>query len=647
MSKLFSTLSQTRQYLLILLMVLCLPVAYAENGDDELIFAKSAYDSKNSAALADSLSRLQSQHNILAPYADYWLMMLNWDDATNQTIQDFITRYSQYPFANNVRAQWLKKLGKEQNWPVFIEQNSLYSKQDDAAVNCYAVEADASIYGLEPLKKAKDLWFQDKDLPENCDNIFDKMQAANILTSDDIVKRFRMALYKNRISLAKSIANRAHVDSDSVSKWLNAAYANPQTLIDKGLSSSSNVYGKEVYLYALDRLARKDSANALSEFKSIAGIFNSEQKTYFYANLGMQAAKRQEAEALSWFQLTQNSTELTEDQFDWYARSALRESNWPKLLEITKLMPAEQQQDATWRYWKGRALKATNQASEANQVFAGLSTERHYYGWLAQEELEANMGPPTEIYEPTKEAVAVIANMAAVKRALALQKLDFRWEAKMEWNMAMTGLTDSQLIAAAAYAAKQNWYDIAVATADSTKQTHNFALRYPTPYRSLMKPAAMLQNIDEAWAYGIIRQESRFMHYAKSRVGASGLMQVMPATAKWIAKKMGWTDYHNGMIHELDANVSLGTYYLGYTLNQFNGQEAMATAAYNAGPGRAKRWADESKPLEGAIYAETIPFDETRNYVKRVLANAHLYAPQLGLKPTTLKARLGVVPAKN
>ncbi|MFA6040823.1 MAG: transglycosylase SLT domain-containing protein [Methylophilus sp.] len=647
MSKLFSTLSKTRQYLLILLVLCCLPVAYADSGDDEFIFAKSAYDSKNSAALADSLSRLQSQHNILAPYADYWLLMLNWDNADEQTIKSFITRYSQYPFANNVRGEWLKKLGSVQNWPIFIEQYSLYTKRDDVAVNCYAVEADASIYGLAPLENAKNLWFQDKDLPANCDNVFDKMQAAKILTSNDIVKRFRMALYKNKIGLANSIVQRADVDSNRVNKWLSLAYANPQKLIDQNLSSSSNRYGKEVYLYALDRLARKDSAIALSEFKSLAGIFNAEETAYFYAALGLQAAKRQEPAALNWFQLAQNNTELNEEQFDWYARSALRQTNWTKLLEITKLMPEEQQQDATWRYWKGRALKASNQESEANQIFAALSTERHYYGWLAQEELVSSMGLPTEIYEPTKEAIAVIASMSAVKRALALQRLDFRWEAKMEWNMATTGLTDNELIAASAYAAKQNWFDIVVETADRTKQTHNFALRYPTPYRNLMKPSAMLQNIDEAWVYGIIRQESRFMHYAKSNVGAAGLMQVMPATAKWIAQKMGWADYHNGMIHELDTNVSLGTYYLGYTLNQFKGQETMATAAYNAGPGRAKRWADESRPLEGAIYAETIPFDETRNYVKRVLANAHLYAPQLGLKPTTLKARLGVVPAKN
>jgi soluble lytic murein transglycosylase len=159
-----------------------------------------------------------------------------------------------------------------------------------------------------------------------------------------------------------------------------------------------------------------------------------------------------------------------------------------------------------------------------------------------------------------------------------------------------------------------------------------------------MKPAAKQQNIDEAWVYGIIRQESRFMHYAKSNVGAAGLMQVMPATAKWVANKAGWRDYHNGMIHDIDTNISLGTHYMKYTVDQFNGQEVMATAAYNAGPSRAKKWMGATA-LEGAIYAETIPFTETRNYVKKVMANAHLYAKQLGLEPIPLKKRLGTIPA--
>jgi soluble lytic murein transglycosylase len=255
------------------------------------------------------------------------------------------------------------------------------------------------------------------------------------------------------------------------------------------------------------------------------------------------------------------------------------------------------------------------------------------------------MSAPLNIYKVSELEVDEINNTPAFQRVEALQRLDFRWEAKSEWALATKDFDDKQLLAAAEFAARKNWYDLAIITADKTTETHDFALRYPIPYRNLIKPAATQRGVDEAWVYGITRQESRFMHYAKSGVGASGLMQLMPATARWVASRAGISDYNSSMIHELDTNIALGTYYMAYTKDLMSGQETMATAAYNAGPSRAKKWA-ATVPLEGAIYIETIPFSETRNYVQKVMANAHLYAPRLGLKPITLKQRLGIIPSR-
>ncbi len=315
----------------------------------------------------------------------------------------------------------------------------------------------------------------------------------------------------------------------------------------------------------------------------------------------------------------------------WYARAGLRENNWDVvLLAISKMHP-DQAAEGAWRYWKARALKAKNQSLEANTLFAKLSTERHFYGWLAQEELDGAISAPLNMHKVTDEEVAEIANTEAFQRVEALQRVDLRWEAKSEWAHASKELDDKQLLAAAEFAQRRKWYDLAIVTADRTTEMHDFALRYPTPYRDLIKDAAEDNEVDEAWVYGITRQESRFMHYAKSGVGAAGLMQLMPATAKWIAGRAGVSDYHHGMIHDLDTNIALGTYYMGYTKDLMSGQETMATAAYNAGPSRAKKWM-AAVPLEGAIYAETIPFSETRTYVQKVMANAHLYASALGLK---------------
>jgi soluble lytic murein transglycosylase len=630
-------------YLSVICVLLQVSLAHALAGDNEVLLARAAYDKKNNFALTDSLSRLKELQHPLAPYAEYWWMLSNLDDATPETVNEFLNRNTHIPFADRLRGEWLKKLGKQQNWALFQEVYPQYQLQDPA-VACYAAEASALANDAKAFEAARVLWMQAKEQPGNCNQLFDKMQNANVLTDEDLVARFRLALSENRVTLAKGIANRHRAIDATFLKQIDTVNANPQKAITKKTVSVKTPFGKELYLYALNQIAKTGSTQALNAYKFVQPLLNAEQKSYFYGRLAILAAQRHEPEAYQWFRLAEH-TQLNRDQLDWFARSTLRQSNWPQLLEVIALMPDDQAEEPNWRYWKGRALKAQNQMLEANGLFAMLSTERHYYGWLAQEELEASMSAQPMEYVPTDADVEAFAKSEAIQRAEALQRLEMRWEAKLEWAAATDNLTDEQLIAAAEYAARQKWYDLAVITADKTKAVHNFNLRYPTPYRDLMQPASNDQALDEAWVYGIIRQESRFMHYAKSGVGAAGLMQVMPATAKWVAGKVGWSNYHHGMLHDLDTNISLGTYYMRYTSDLFNGQETMATAAYNAGPSRAKKWMADV-PLEGAIYAETIPFSETRNYVKKVMANAHIYTQRLGLNNIPLKKRLGVIPAK-
>ena len=629
---------------------LCASHSFAANlfntsGDDEFLQARAAYDKKNAIALSEMVQQLQNQHYILAPYADYWLMLLNLEDADNQTVINFLNTYNEYPFADRLRGEYLKKLAKKQDWASFANEIVNY-QLEDPAVACYAAESSAINGDVSSLAGAKSLWMQAKEQPANCSNLYDRMQVAGALSEDDIWARLRLSLADNRIALAKAIVKRSKSFDVSQYKLIDRAYASPAIVINKKLFSFKTRFGRELNLFALSRIAKSDSLKALSTFKSVESQFPAEDKSYFYGILAMQAAQRQEPQAVQWFKLADDldkDSSINKDQLAWFARAALREKNWPMVLKgIAKMSPAQAEEGA-WRYWKARALAAQGQTLEANTLYAKLSTERHFYGWLAQDELSDSMSAPLNIYKVNDEEVSEIANTPAFQRAEALLRLDYRGEAKTEWAQATKGFDDKQLLAAAEFAARKNWYDLAIITADKTTELHDYSLRYPAPYRHLMKPAAKDQSIDEAWVYGITRQESRFIYSARSSVGASGLMQLMPATAKWAAKRVGMDNYNNSMIHELDTNIALGTYYLRYTLDLFNGQEVMATAAYNAGPNRAKKWAAVT-PLEGAIYAETIPFSETRSYVQKVMANAHLYAYQLGLKSISLKQRLGVIP---
>ena len=618
--------------------------AFAAAVDDTFLQARTAYDKKNAIALSDYVQQLQNQHYLLAPYADYWLMLLNLEDADNQTVINFLNTYNEYPFADRLRGEYLKKLAKNQDWQNFANEIVNY-QLEDPAVACYAAESSAINGDVSTLTGAKSLWMQAKEQPANCSNLYDRMQAAGALTQDEVWDRFRLALAESRINLAKAIVKRAKNFEAAHYKLIDKAYASPSIFISKKLVNYKTRFGRELNLFALNRMAKADSFQALSAYKNAENLMLPEDKSYFYGKLALQAAQRHEPQALQWFTLSDEfdkDATLNKDQLAWFVRAALRVKNWPMVLKSVAKMPTEQAEEGAWRYWKARALTAQGQTLEANTLYAKLSTERHFYGWLAQDELKDNVSAPLNIYKVSDVEVSEIANSPAFQRAEALMRNDFKWEAKSEWVQATKGFDDKQLLAAAEFAARKKWFDLTIITADKTSEMHDYALRYPAPYRNLMKPAARDQAIDEAWVYGITRQESRFVYSAKSNVGASGLMQLMPATAKWAAKRVGM-DYNNSMIHELNTNIALGTYYLRYTLDLFNGQEVMATAAYNAGPNRAKKWM-ATTPLEGAIYAETIPFSETRLYVQKVMANAHLYAFQLGLKSTSLKQRLGTIP---
>ena len=646
-----------------LLLCLTLFSAPALAMSDQALFqhARESYNAKNETALAEDVAELNEQQYLLAPYADYWLMLLRLETAGNDEVQSFLMKYGNYPFAERLRGEWLKKLGKQQDWQVFFEQYPNY-KREDTAVQCYALfgKTIAEGVGADIAAQIRRLWMTTTDLPANCSPLFDAMQQAGALASDDLWGRFRLALQNGKLPLAKSIAGRIADFDEKDLKLLDIANQTPKALLDdkativksgrkktvaKISASFKTRSGIEVNLFALDRLARSNVPEAVEVLEQLQNKLTSTDRTFAWSRIAYHAARVHNPQALEYYALAKN-TSLDKEQLAWKVRAALREQNWDVVDTTIALMPSEQQQEGAWRYWKARALNEKGLTVEANKILGPLSTERHYYGWLAAEDVESTIGNVDQEYKVSDVEITAIASQPAIKRSLELQKLGMRWEAKAEWVWATRNFDDKQLLAAAAYALRQEWYDIAIATADNTKQLHDFNLRYPTPYRDLFRAAAENEGVDEAWIYGLARQESRFMHHAKSGVGAAGLMQIMPATAKWVAKRIGMSHYNSDLIHDLTTNVSIGTHYIRYTFELMNGQAVMATAAYNAGPSRAKRWL-ATEPMEAAIYIESIPFAETRSYVQKVMANAQMYMPRLGRSALSLKSRLGVIPGTN
>jgi soluble lytic murein transglycosylase len=617
----------------------------ATNEDDDFIAARDAFRSGNAA----QLNRLAEgfRHSLLEPYLTYYQLRLNLETADPAALRQFLARPADTPLIDRLRGEWLKRLGKQQQWDLF-DQEYPQLVNGDTELACYALQSRRRSDEQGALQAVRALWFSGAGQPASCAELFDAALQAHVISEQDVWQRLRLALEEGNVSLARQLAGDLPPKEAPDPAALERAYFDPERYLQRmHLDGKASRGQRAVALFALQRLAKQLPELAFRRWQKIAGIFPAEEQHYFFGWLGYEAARKLDPHALEWYRQAADAP-LNELQAAWRVRAALRVLNWRAVLDGINAMDAQQQADKTWRYWKARALRTLGHPVEAKALFTALSTEYNFYGQLAAEELGAAPGAALSgaDYHPSAAQIAAIEVLPGIRRAIALYRMDMRSDALKEWSWAVRNFDDKQLLAAAEVARRNEMYDRAINTAERTQQLHDFNLRYLAPYRAELQQHLRETGLDEAWVYGLMRQESRFVTQAKSGVGAAGLMQIMPATARWAARRLGMRDYRGALVHELETNLRLGTYYLKTVLSWFDNNPVLASAAYNAGPSRARQWRGDI-PLEGAIYAETIPFDETRDYVKKVMSNTEYYAKLFGQPTTPLKQRLGVVAPKD
>lgn len=624
-----------------LLLFLCCSAAAWADQDADFLAARTAYLAGNATRLESYAKRLKKSP--LEVYVSYYQLRLRLETAEPDTVKAFLARPEDNPMIDKLRGEWLKILGNKRQWDLF---NSEYPRliQEDAELTCYALQARRHALADSPLSEVRELWLTGKGQPESCATVFSAAFEAGTLTEADVWQRFRLALEAGNVSLAKQLAEKLTGTHRFSVDLLNHAAADADRYLDKAKLDSANAGQRAVAMFALQRLAKQSPDVAIAKWEKIAAYFPSAEQHYFYGWLGYEAARVEDPRALSWYKKAL-AEPLNEQQLAWRARAALRAKDWTEVLNSVNAMSEVQRRDAAWRYWKARALQAQGQSAEAIKLFTPLSTEFSFYGQLAGDELAETPGIEQAAFKPSSQDIAAISALPGVQRTIALYRMDLRTEALQEWIWVLRNFNDQELLAASEIARRNEMYDRAIGAADRTVNTHDFSLRYLAPYRDVLQTHIRENNLDEAWVYGLMRQESRFATGAKSITGAAGLMQVMPSTARWIAKKLGLKSYRDSLIHQLDTNLKLGTYYMKNVLSSADDSPVLASAAYNAGPNRARKWRGE-QALEGAIYAESIPFDETRDYVKKVMSNTSYYAKQFGIAPRSLKDRLGIIAGK-
>lgn len=629
--------------------------AQADTGDDFLA-ARAAWAAGDVRKFERAAEKIPAD-SVLQPYLAYWVAARQLDDDAKAA--NFLANYAGSWLAERLRAEWLKSLGKRERWPAYLVEFARLEKPETTHL-CLARRAEIALLDRKPLpeavlnqavinqatiNQALAMWFSGRDLPSTCTPLFAWLTAQGYLTEEDVWKRLRLALEAGNPNVAKSLLNALPEGNRPSAIWIDRAGQSSADFLAKTTIDWTSRAHREVAFFALDRLARTDTIAAARFVESALPALSETDRKYLWSLLAVQAARRHEPQALPWFEKGKGAN-LSDFQREWWARAALRATDWRSVQQAIADMTRETHEQPVWRYWQGRALKARGQQFAANQHFAPLSREYHYYGLLAQEELGALLGAQTINIKISGAEVDSLARTPDIARSVALYGLDLRTEAAQEWIWAVRNFNDRQYLAAAELARRNGWYDRAINTAERTRDQHDFDLRFITPYRELAVKESKSQNVDEAWVFGLIRQESRFINVAKSGVGATGLMQIMPATGSWIAQKLGVKNYRAHDLNEPEINLKFGTFYLRHVQDSLDGSPVLATAAYNAGPRRAQRWRD-SKPMESAIYIETIPFLETRDYVKKVMANAMYYALRFGQPSVLLSDRLGIIPARS
>jgi len=625
--------------------------------DDTVVQARDALRRKDSARLAAARDTLTAARHSLAQWADYWELTNRLPMAQQADLDAFYARWPATYVEDRLRNDWLLELGKRRDWANVRVEFPRFRMNDDREVTCYWLLTQ-HMDGADVRAAALPAWRGQRDGDDGCPLMALILFEADVFKAEDAWQTARTAIEFNRPRSARAAAGLiSSAAADGVSEVLR----DPARFLNKRATVGMQ---RELAVLALMRLAAGEpGASAAQLEESWQRALTPTQAATAWAHVARRAAQRLQSEAPAWAarawllrgqgERTAHTFEWSDDVLAWHVRAGLRQGDndadrWPLVARAIGAMSADEQRDSAWVYWRARAVlgmapkgPAGDEArAVARGAMQGLTTQTGFYPKLATETLGLTVGlPPTPAPLSAAERRAA-AQHPGLTRALQSFALDLRSEGIREWNFSLRGMSDRELLAAAQRACDREVWDRCINTSERTRTEIDMRQRFPTPHNDELRRAARLVGTEVALMFGLIRQESRFITDARSHVGASGLMQLMPATAAWTARKIG-LPYNRSMINDHEVNLRLGASYLRLVLEDFEGSQAMATAAYNAGPGRPRRWR-EGPPVEAAAWAESIPFAETRDYVQKVLSNAVYYSLVLEKgSGTSLTERLG------
>lgn len=619
--------------------LLCLVVATAlftqivvaaptfDREQQRILFLKAerlAYN-PNSSAFKEIMEQLEGYP--LKPYVELKTLSKFPFMANKKQIEGFLGKYGSSPLDRPLRKKWLVYLAKQNQPELFMH---FYRDMGNVALNCtYAemlLQKDSS--NAEALKLAENLWVVGKSQPNDCDELFKTWQKAGKRTLELVWKRMSLAADGGNHTLIPYLKTLMPKEQQYLADlWLKVRRSPSQ------VSRLSNFPGKypeketEILVYGLQRLISNNRDLALRSWEKLSSkfAFSTSQQKQISHRFAIFLALADHEQAEVWLEKA-TSFEPDAELLRWHLAHVLRQKNWQDALDVISLVPANSADDNVFQYWKALAYEKVGAQKLADEGLHKLAKQRHYYGFLASGKLSEMPSLNDNPLLIPQEEIDKVASLPSAQRAFEFRKLGRNLSARREWFSLQGQLTDQQNVTAAVLASQQNWHDQAIFGFSKSGYLDDLSRRFPMPFDSQLQSNAKKNNIDVAWAYAIVRRESSFMPDAASHAGALGLMQVMPGTARYLAKKK----IRRNSLFNPNRNVELGTQYMRYLMDKMDNNAILATASYNAGWRRVQQWLPEKGNMPLDLWIETIPYKETRNYVKAVLAYQQIYSQHLG-----------------
>lgn len=576
----------------------------------------------------------------LYPYLQLASMRRRMADLQRAEVDKYLAAWPDSLPAQLLREEFLHELARREDWKDFLD---LYTP-DNAGVELQCDAAQARLESRKTLDFSADiepLWLSAKALPDACNAAIDWAKTHGKLTTALIRQRIEFAAAAGRAGLIDSLAAMLDGGARQDAQRLATAIREPEATLTQAASWSDDTSARAAATLAFVRLARRDSDTAQAHWTALSRHlhFDAEQHGSILRTIAVYQASSYAPDAQQL--LAALPVDANDDASrEWRVRVALAAQDWKAALAALDAMSDAQKADARWRYLRARVLVKLGRIDESTPLFAEVAREANFHGFLAADWLKQPYTICSTDIAADATADTVLRKDANLARAFEFFAIDRLPEARREWDFAMPRLDETQRRRAAALASREGWYDRAVYAFGKGEDLHLYDLRFPLARRDQIVRDAHAAGITPAWTYAIIRAESAWTTDARSGADAWGLMQLLPGTARNLAKAEKISFTGAAALFDPDLNIRLGTAFLSKMAQRYDGSPWLASAAYNAGPDPVDRWINARDSLEPDFFIETIPYKETREYVARVLAFSVIYDWRLHGSVLPLASRL-------